>query len=39
MTLAERLATQAPSQPKPAPVPEWVRRAQEKRLVAKDMGR
>lgn len=25
--------------PKPAPVPEWVRRAQAKQLVAKDMGR
>lgn len=26
-------------QRKPAPVPEWVRRAQEKRLPAKDMTR
>lgn len=36
MTLAERLAPK----PKPEPkVSEWVRRAQEKRLPAKDMTR
>lgn len=33
MTLLERLATQ----PQPKPVPEWVRRAQERRLPSKDM--
>lgn len=36
MTLLERIKAQ---KPKPAPVPEWVRRAQENRLVAKELAR
>lgn len=36
-TLAERIAARRQAEPAPAPVPEWVRRANERRLVAKEL--